>query len=411
MNVSDSKQYSGQTNKQTNKQTTTMTRAMWWIVGMFVLFVGRQFWLFLQQTSESRRMLVNLESKIDSHQTSCDDEVWCSIEIPTRSAFRFDPPNDLQRWRRAQMRAASGEPVLLLQSMKQFPTFFNFLDGDVLFRSYHKPIDIFLDENTDFSSLSLHKNISPPTIQTNPKSFSWENSKTADIIPPPYHYLTEMNRAPVVKLGYFAFRRNASDPFFSGTVLGEAPLGRRMFLSKWRDTNKLIDTPFILLHSSNENWGLLSTYLPNRTAKWGTCCSHPTDVVLSAFLNDPRTLLLLTNQHVNISHPKLIVLPRGIPILPSQNHKLLWDSMRILRREHKQEMVFTSSSKWGYRPNISACVAQKFSSNELHGRSYDNSLTGRLSPREYYKKLGMSRFSLALPGLGYDTFRYVLLIF
>ncbi len=338
----------------------------------------------------------------------CEDPFWCLIPMPSKSLFRFPPPNDQDRWMAACSKAASGEMVLLRESRKSFPHFMDFLDGDILFREYHRPVDFFIDDNSDFSILNSKEDIRKFANPLKHKIlYPWKNSSFKEVIPQPYHYLRSIERAPVLKLGYFAFKRTHNEPYFSGTKIGEAPIGRKMFLTKWKQSVKLIDTPVVVLHSSNENWGLISTFFPNRTAKWGTCCMKDKDEVLTEFLDHPMTLMLMVNQHTNFSHPKVIVLPRGLPLQTMHNKKIVWDTMRVVEAEKKSQMVFTSSSSWGYRPNISSCIARKFTGGEVKGRSYDGSWSGRLLPEEYYKKLALSRFSLALPGLGYDTYRYM----
>jgi hypothetical protein len=386
------------------------------VVVLLVIVLGPFMYSKLKSTTvpstvvNIRRLQTGHENSLahSSKQTvpPCSDSFWCDVPMPSKSLFRFPPPADQDRWKIACARAANGETVLLNESRKVFPNFMDFLDGDIHFREYHKPIDFFIDDNSDFSILDSRENVrkfSQPGKQK--VVYPWKNTTHKDVIPPPYHYLRNMERAPVLKLGYFAFKRAHNEPYFGGTKMGEAPIGRKMFLMKWKASSKTIDTPFILLHSSNENWGLISTYFPNRTALWGNCCKKDKDEILMEFLNHPMTLMLLVNQHTNLTHPKILVLPRGLPVQSMHNRKIVWDTMRLLTNEKKTQMVFTSSSSWGYRANISSCISTKFIGHELHSSSYDGSWTGRLTPQEYYKRLGLSRFSLALPGLGYDTYR------
>ena len=87
---------------------------------------------------------------------------------------------------------------------------------------------------------------------------------------------------------------------------------RHHLLTHWKNLDTAdIDTPFILVHSHNENYGLLSTLFPNRTANWGICCSKSELATLMEILDHNKTLLFLTNQHSNITHPKLLTMPRG----------------------------------------------------------------------------------------------------
>jgi len=84
----------------------------------------------------------------------CNDTVWCSIAIPTKSYFRFDdPPDDVNRWKLACSQAASGEQVLMKKIREQFTNHLDFLDGDPFFRKYHSLSDVFVDKYRDLSSL------------------------------------------------------------------------------------------------------------------------------------------------------------------------------------------------------------------------------------------------------------------
>ena len=92
----------------------------------------------------------------------------------------------------------------------------------------------------------------------------------------------------------------------------QAYMERHHLLDQWRKLEKdKIDSPFILIHAHNENYGMLSTHFPNRTANWGICCSADEHKTLLEILNHDKLLLMLTNQHHNLSHPKLLTMPRG----------------------------------------------------------------------------------------------------
>lgn len=78
------------------------------------------------------------------------------------------------------------------------------------------------------------------------------------------------------------------------------------------DTDK-IEAPFIFVHANNENWGMFSTYLPNRTADWGSCCSEKDYGILKKMLDHHKLLMFVVTQHANYSHPKILTLPRGVP--------------------------------------------------------------------------------------------------
>ena len=351
-------------------------------------------------------------NQVDTENDCPTNNEWCNIPMPKQSYFRFPPPKDKEKWKQAAILAMKGEHVLLKRILQYFPSSFDFLDGDVLFRAYHQPIDYYLDENNDFRVLTPNglNNYLQKRPRPKVRKYSFELNTSMKFMPNLYDF-TNIQRAPIIKLGYYAFKKyNRRNNFFSGSYAGEVSIDRKKFLYLWQQYSKQINISFILLHSSNENWGLLSTMYPNRTAKWGSCCSS-TDRIYD-FLNHPKTLLLLTNQHTNISHPKLLILPRGLPIHSENNQKLIWDMMHLLSSSSslsmkKKGLLFSSASKWGHRPIIIECITKKFPNAEedIVSAKYGIDLKGRMPPAVYYERLGTSKFSIALPGLGYDTFR------
>jgi hypothetical protein len=339
--------------------------------------------------------------------------------MPKESLFRFSlPPNDPKRWDDARRMAASGDPILLKNILPHFPHYFDFLDGDTSMRIYHLLGDYFIDDNHGFEVLSnSHPGYS---IGERPKTdvfgnayhaYSWEMETALRVIPEPYN-IKGMKRAPVIHVGYFAFDRKGSSSsslLFNGKNIGEASIDREKFMRIWQKDKSRIDRPWIGLHSANENWGMFSTYFPNRTIDWGRCCSHPPirGKMIQQLLDHPKTLLMLTNQHHNLTHPKLLTLPRGLPIHGDHSRRVIFDKMRYLASfPSKENLAYTASSNWGYRPKILECLGKKFDPAEAKFNLHkDRSLAGRVTPTEYYDRLGKSRFSIALPGLGYDTFR------
>jgi hypothetical protein len=292
--------------------------------------------------------------------------------------------------------------VLLSKTVKVFPNYFDFLDGDIYFRKHNGPVDIFVDKKRDLTPLTVKP---VPDSRRNLGDMEWE-SQGKVVIPGPYDFAS-VHRAPVVKLGYFAFSQDGGSLLFEGPRVGEAPLGLSEFLAMWKKVKNDIKTPFIALHSANENWGLLSTYYPNRTVDWGICCGGDTKDLME-FLDHPMTLMLAVGQHSNITHPKIVTLPRGMPIWKDFSKRLIWDTMReVLRLKPKNQLVFTAASSWGPRPQILACVAKKFSVADFKGVAYHDSRgSSRLGPGDYLQKLGRARMGLALSGLGTDTFRW-----
>lgn len=85
----------------------------------------------------------------------CTDPVWCNVQMPTTSSYKFfNPPTDQIRWKIAQKQAADGDLVLLREISKVFPNPFDFLDGDRHFRRLHSLIDIFIDEKSGIEALT-----------------------------------------------------------------------------------------------------------------------------------------------------------------------------------------------------------------------------------------------------------------
>ena len=351
----------------------------------------------------------------------CTDPMWCNIEMPTVSYFRFDAPTDQYKWRLAQLQAASGEQVLLKRVIKQFPGHDDFLDGDITFRKLHSIFDFFVDEQrdltpliplqTEFSStIEQHRNrrleskplITGPKMVNGKLKYPWE-LEGKRVIPDPYDFRA-VNRSAIVSIGYTAYTRD-SQTYFSGNRVGGAFIDRNKFFQYWKNVRDKIDLPFISICTLNENWGMLSTMFPNRTAGWGRCCDQPKDKIVHDFLDHPKTLMLVTNQHVNLSHPKLMIMPRGIPLTWGFTRKIIWDAMRnVLLHKRKHKLLFAAASSWGPRPQILRCISEKVPADLFDGH-IRTPKTNRLGRDQYYEKLGTSMFGVGLPGLGYDTFR------
>jgi hypothetical protein len=225
------------------------------------------------------------------------------------------------------------------------------------------------------------------------------------VIPEPYDFRAA-NRSAVVSIGYTAYTRD-QQTYFSGNRVGGAFIDRNKFFQYWRNVRDKIDLPFVSICTLNENWGMLSTMFPNRTAGWGRCCDQPKDRIVHEFLDHPKTLMLVTNQHVNISHPKLMIMPRGIPLTWGFTRVIIWDAMRnVLKHHRKEKLLFAAASNWGPRPQILRCISEKVPA-ELFDGHIRTPKTNRLDRDQYYRKLGTSMFGVGLPGLGYDTFRWV----
>lgn len=287
----------------------------------------------------------------------CTDPLWCQVPIPTKSHYNFDTPIDAARWRIAQMQASRGEQVLLDRVIRVFPNSFDFLDGDRSFRRLHSLMDIFVDHKTGLSALlkpaspakkkggkgrrlaaqaegtddseepepapapAVEKETGPPPLKgVKGETVIAGHVEGKRVVPDAYNYRAA-RRAPILQMGYFGFSKNLNT-FFSGDFVGGNFIKKQDFFFEWSRVKQAIDVPFITVCALNENWGLLSTMFPNRTAAWGQCCEPAKERLLYEFLDHPKTLMLITNQHHNMSHPKLLTIPRGALTSPPAPHQL-----------------------------------------------------------------------------------------
>ena len=247
----------------------------------------------------------------------------------------------------------------------------------------------------------------PSTSTETEKALHVENKQ---VVPLPYNFRVS-NRAPVVEMGYTAFDKNLNT-YFSGNFAGGNFVKKEWFFDRWHEIKHKLDTPFITMCSLNENWGVLSTNFPNRTAGWGACCNKPSDRKLHDFLAHDKTLMFIVNQHYNLSHPKLLTLPRGLPMQWEHTARVVWDTQRhILQHVKKSKLLFAAASSWGKRPQMLRCISNKMAVDDFWGHSdapkehVVDQKKAKSNRRLYYQKLGSSIIGVALPGLGYDCFR------
>lgn len=425
--------------------------------------------------------LMSREEVKESTSLECNDIDWCNISMPKHSYFKFAPPNDPVKWKRAQILAASGEQVFLQRIARVFKQPFDFLDGDRSFRRLHYIVDVFVDDKHGLEQITLknektltesdsqassgdsestsrrrrlteyverledmknknrltaleeeeekrrRRGIKDEEESTRRKLASkssavsetgigresgsnevqpWE-AEGRRVIPLPYNFRAT-GRAPILQMGYTAFHKDLNS-YFSGNRVGGVFIKSHDFFRQWKRLKDEFDTPFITICSLNENWGIFSTMFPNRTAAWGQCCNREKDKIIYEFLNHDKTLMMVINQHSNISHPKLVTLPRGLPLTWEHTETMVWDSMRsTLKNVKKNKLLMAAASSWGKRPQMLRCISEKMSPEDFDGhvktpkKEMDKTKSDR---RRYYEKLASSRFGVSLPGLGYDTFR------
>jgi hypothetical protein len=358
-------------------------------------------------------------ASLEELTSKCTDKEWCNVPMPSKSYYKFAPPADPIKWKIAQMQAANGEQILLQKVKDVFPHPYNFLDGDRSFRRLHYAIDLFIDDKRGFSQLIPSETLEKlpnkddfkgvkKQVQSEEPLEVWEKAGKK-VIPEPYDYRSAQ-RAPVVQMGYTAYNKDANS-YFSGDRIGGVFIHRKEFFLQWDKAKNHIDTSFINICALNENWGIFSTAFPNRTAHWGSCCDNtkPEGKLIKSFLDHPKTLMMLINQHSNISHPKLLTIPRGLPLTWEHTERMVWDAIRFtLNNVKKKKLLFAATSKWGKRPQMISCISRKMSPDDFEGHDKtpkDASRSAKTDRRVYYQKLGSTRFGVSLPGLGYDCFR------
>ena len=94
-----------------------------------------------------------------------------------------------------------------------------------------------------------------------------------------------------------------------------------------------------------------------------------------------------------------------MPIYQDMTKKVIWDTMRTLSKQRKRRFIFSASSSAFLRVQIMNCIKQQFSASEFEAIRFGDGNKGRLEPDQYYRKLGSSMLGIAMPGVGYDTFR------
>jgi hypothetical protein len=102
-------------------------------------------------------------------------------------------------------------------------------------------------------------------------------------------------------------------------VTGWHPIGAKDLITEIKEGRFTLSRKFVGIGAMDENWGYLSTHILNRTCLWGMgITADPrtkphisfTEQV-SPLLDHPNLVMLVVNQHHNITHPKIISIPRG----------------------------------------------------------------------------------------------------
>ena len=238
--------------------------------------------------------------------------------MPTRSLFAgFGPPDDELRWNHAQYQASEGEQVLLASLLRSVRSPLDLIKGDKQYRWIHRLSDVQLNKTQGIlQSLSSFRH----------------------------------RRAPISILGVRRFEHEDSE----GPVLGVGHFPPEYILRILKEKPSSIPRKFVGIGAMDENWGWLSSYFLNRTHIWATHLtpknnfnfktSEFTEDEIRPFLDDPRLLMLLVNQHHNVSsHPKVLTLPLGV-VEPN----LVWSTLiRLVRAKLlKNKLLYVAGSNW-----------------------------------------------------------------
>ena len=239
-----------------------------------------------------------------------EGDIWCCHQgkMPVASHFGFGVATDTQKWYESCQLAASGQQILLPRIMKEITHPYDFIDGDVSFQFLHKQVDEFLTVKDGFTG-----RMKPGSYDASKAAAPAPNSYGQFYGKVQYTKYEHMHRTPILMSGFMRYSGYSKD-FLRGRFLGFEGVGLKDILRLWDKQKDSIsmDERFMLVTNLNENWGFLSSSFPGRTSAWGRVDfeKYP---ALKSFLDDPRLLLLAIGQHSNISHPKVLMLPRGLP--------------------------------------------------------------------------------------------------
>ena len=256
-----------------------------------------------------KRQALDVESPSDMSQIEIIDDcspesIWCCSKIPMmkKSLYGFPDLVDSERWLRSCRVAATDKQILLPHVLKEHTSPYDFIDGDTAFTLLHKQVDEFMDVATGFiGRMKPTDKIKMPVVPVSYGHFYERTDFTQQNL---------LNRVPIIMSAFMSYSGSGKD-FLKGKFLGYRGLVLRQILEHWEKQKSQIDMKerFILVTPLNENWGFLSTGFPNRTSMWGRVDDVKFPNLMS-FLDDPRLVMLVINQHSNYSHPKLLTLPR-----------------------------------------------------------------------------------------------------
>jgi len=158
----------------------------------------------------------------------------------------------------------------------------------------------------------------------------------------------------------------------------------------------------IVIADLNENWGCLSTPVPNRTVDWGDLESHwkkagcnKADIM--TYLDHEHTLAVFTTQHQAFAHPKVHSIPLGTHGVENGMEIVALTRKNTLNRTN---LLMINSLAYLTRKGQLDAVLKSF-----HDKGYMLNNTYGMSKDQYYDEMRKSKFIMCPSGLGWDTYR------
>ena len=199
---------------------------------------------------------------------------WTSVPMPTKSLYAgFEPPSDSLKWKVAQEQAAQGKQLLLQKVIDQVVYPGEIISGDIHFGWLHRMGDSFTSDKRPLEEELIKE--------------------------------TSGKRAAITLIGYFDYTHMDGE----GSSTNFYGYGPGKILEKYKNENFKLPKKIVGIGHMNENWGWLSTHMTNRSCTWGFGFSSdirhsPISPLeqMKPFLDDPNLVMLLVNQHHNVSY-------------------------------------------------------------------------------------------------------------
>jgi hypothetical protein len=150
----------------------------------------------------------------------------------------------------------------------------------------------------------------------------------------------------------------------------------------------------------NENWGGLSTPVPNRTVNWGLLEGHwrnqgCTKQDVLDYLNHKHLIAAITTQFQAFDHPKVHSIPIGITH-PNQLLEAVHDRSPMAG-VNKTQLLMINNNNADFRSHVLK-VLEKFNGTVQNTYGYQDI-------RLFHDEIRRSKFVLCPGGMGWDTYR------